>query len=145
MTRMSNRFASCIQAQIQEKVFANVALKNELRKLKGNSVDTKFAKASILGKPPLQPSRNHLVVRQPNAFTSERPRISRPRLNYQLNEVKKKLLQSKFMLLMQEIVYGSRTPVPCKKNRRDSNSGKLQCLCWTNPEPHGGLDFLATA
>ncbi|GJV39722.1 reverse transcriptase domain-containing protein [Tanacetum coccineum] len=67
-----------LKAQIQEKVFANVALKNELRKLKGNSVDTKFAKASILGKPPLQPSRNHLVVRQPNAFTSERPRISRP-------------------------------------------------------------------
>nr|GEV43374.1 hypothetical protein [Tanacetum cinerariifolium] len=29
------------KAQIQEKVFANVALKNELRKLKGNSVDTK--------------------------------------------------------------------------------------------------------
>ncbi|GJX10868.1 retrovirus-related pol polyprotein from transposon TNT 1-94 [Tanacetum coccineum] len=29
-----------LKAQIQEKVFANVALKNELRKLKGNSVDT---------------------------------------------------------------------------------------------------------
>ncbi|GJV29126.1 hypothetical protein Tco_1385574 [Tanacetum coccineum] len=66
-----------LKAQLQEKVFANAALKNELRKIKGNSVDTKFAKASILGKPPLQPSRNHLVVRQPNAFTSERPRISR--------------------------------------------------------------------
>ncbi|GJT79489.1 hypothetical protein Tco_1053831 [Tanacetum coccineum] len=58
-----------LKAQIQEKVFANAALKNELRKIKGNSMDTKFAKASILGKPPLQPSRNHLVVRQPNAFT----------------------------------------------------------------------------
>ncbi|GJU06948.1 putative late blight resistance protein homolog R1B-23 [Tanacetum coccineum] len=67
-----------LKAQFQEKVFANAALKNELRKIKGNSVDTKFAKASILGKPSLQPSRNHLVVRQPNAFTSERPRISRP-------------------------------------------------------------------
>ncbi|GJW30747.1 hypothetical protein Tco_0047622 [Tanacetum coccineum] len=40
-----------LKAQIQEKVFANVALKNELRKLKGNSVDTKFSKPSILGKP----------------------------------------------------------------------------------------------
>ncbi|GJV25187.1 reverse transcriptase domain-containing protein [Tanacetum coccineum] len=30
-----------LKAQIQEKVFANAALKNELRKLKGNSVDTK--------------------------------------------------------------------------------------------------------
>ncbi|GJR03772.1 hypothetical protein Tco_0526756 [Tanacetum coccineum] len=41
-----------LKAQIQEKVFANVALKNELRKLKGNSMDTKFAKPSILGKLP---------------------------------------------------------------------------------------------
>ncbi|GJU78561.1 hypothetical protein Tco_1275631 [Tanacetum coccineum] len=66
-----------LKAQIQEKVFANATFKNELRKLKGNSVDTKFSKASIFGKPPLQPSRNHLVVRQPNAFKSERPRISK--------------------------------------------------------------------
>ncbi|GKD51414.1 hypothetical protein Tco_1280390 [Tanacetum coccineum] len=63
-----------LKAQIQEKVFANVALKNELRKLKRNSVDTKFAKPSILGKPVLQPPRNQSVVRQPNAFKSERPK-----------------------------------------------------------------------
>ncbi|GJR23074.1 hypothetical protein Tco_0971601 [Tanacetum coccineum] len=75
-----------LKAQIQEKVFANAALNNELRKLKGNIVDSKFAKASILGKPPLQPSRNHLVVRQPNAFTSERPRISRQRFASQVDE-----------------------------------------------------------
>ncbi|GJR51539.1 hypothetical protein Tco_1402060 [Tanacetum coccineum] len=75
-----------LKAQIQEKVFANAALKNELRKLKGNIVDSKFAKASILGKPPLQPSRNHLVVRQPNAFTSKRPRMSRPRFASQVDE-----------------------------------------------------------
>ncbi|GJV26418.1 hypothetical protein Tco_1379113 [Tanacetum coccineum] len=62
-----------LKAQIQEKVFANAALKNELRKLKGNSVDTKFVKASILGKPPIQPSRNHSVVRQPNAFKESAP------------------------------------------------------------------------
>ncbi|GJT11253.1 hypothetical protein Tco_0858295 [Tanacetum coccineum] len=61
-----------LKAQIQEKVFANVALKNELRKLKGNSMDTKFVKPSILGKPVLQPPRNQSVVRQPNAFKSER-------------------------------------------------------------------------
>ncbi|GJS89229.1 hypothetical protein Tco_0771865 [Tanacetum coccineum] len=60
-----------LKAQIQEKVFANVALKNELRKLKGNSVDTKFAKPSILRKSVLQPPRNQSVVRQPNAFKSE--------------------------------------------------------------------------
>ncbi|GKC76056.1 hypothetical protein Tco_1126830 [Tanacetum coccineum] len=60
-----------LKALIQEKVFANVALKNELRKLKGNSVDTKFAKPSILGKPVLQPPRNQTVVIQPNAFKSK--------------------------------------------------------------------------
>ncbi|GKD64132.1 hypothetical protein Tco_1306240 [Tanacetum coccineum] len=60
-----------LKAQIQEKVFANVALKNELRKLKGNSVDTKFTKPSILGTPVLQPPRNQSVVRQPNAFKFE--------------------------------------------------------------------------
>ncbi|GKB51575.1 hypothetical protein Tco_0902328 [Tanacetum coccineum] len=75
-----------LKAQIQEKVFANAALKNELRKLKGNIVDSKFAKASILGMSPLQPSRNHLVVRQPNAFTSERPRMSRPQFASQVDE-----------------------------------------------------------
>ncbi|GJW40752.1 hypothetical protein Tco_0066597 [Tanacetum coccineum] len=68
-----------LKAQIQEKVFVNVALKNELRKLKGNSVDTKFAKPSILGKPVLQPPRNQSAVRQPNACKSERPNFSKPR------------------------------------------------------------------
>ncbi|GJR86791.1 reverse transcriptase domain-containing protein [Tanacetum coccineum] len=67
-----------LKAQIQEKVFTIAALKNELRKLKGNSVDIKFAKPSILGKPVLQPLRNQSVLRQPNAFKYERPKISKP-------------------------------------------------------------------
>ncbi|GKD05967.1 hypothetical protein Tco_1180941 [Tanacetum coccineum] len=62
----------------KKRFFANVALKNELRKLKGNSLDTKFAKPSILGKPILQPPKNQSVVRQPNAFKSERPNFSKP-------------------------------------------------------------------
>ncbi|GJW21086.1 hypothetical protein Tco_0031708 [Tanacetum coccineum] len=74
-----------LKALIQEKVFANVALKNELRKLKGNSVDTKFAKPSILGKTVLQPPRNQSVVRQPNAFKSERPNFSKPRFASQVD------------------------------------------------------------
>ncbi|GJX67194.1 reverse transcriptase domain-containing protein [Tanacetum coccineum] len=74
-----------LKAQIQEKVFANAALKNKLRKLKGNSVDTKFAKPSILGKPILQPPRNQSVVRQPNAFKSERPNFSKPRFASQVD------------------------------------------------------------
>ncbi|GKD11553.1 hypothetical protein Tco_1195960 [Tanacetum coccineum] len=66
-----------LKAQIQEKVFAIDALKNDLRKLKGNSVHTKFAKTSVLGKPVLQSLRNQLVVSQPNAFKSKRPQISK--------------------------------------------------------------------
>ncbi|GJV85824.1 hypothetical protein Tco_1525722 [Tanacetum coccineum] len=68
-----------LKAQIQDKVFATASLKNELRKLRGNSVDTKFAKPLILGKPLLHPLRNQSVVRQPNAFKSERPKISKSR------------------------------------------------------------------
>ncbi|GKE37217.1 hypothetical protein Tco_1460622, partial [Tanacetum coccineum] len=74
-----------LKAQIQEKDFANVALKNELRNLKGNNVDTKFAKPSILGKPVLQPPRNQSVVRQPNTFKSERPNFSKPRFASQVD------------------------------------------------------------
>ncbi|GKC45499.1 hypothetical protein Tco_1063221 [Tanacetum coccineum] len=62
-----------LKAQIQEKVFAIAALKNDLRKLKGNSVDTKFDKTSVLGKPVLPSLRNQSVVRQPNAFKSKLP------------------------------------------------------------------------
>ncbi|GKB57200.1 ribonuclease H-like domain-containing protein [Tanacetum coccineum] len=76
-----------LKAQIQEKVFANAALKNELRKLKGTSVDTKFAKSSILGKPVLQPHRHQLVVRQPTAFKSERSKFSKPRFASQVDVI----------------------------------------------------------
>ncbi|GKA03576.1 retrovirus-related pol polyprotein from transposon TNT 1-94 [Tanacetum coccineum] len=44
---------------------------------KGTSANSKFANQSTLGKPSLQPLKNHLVVRQPNAFRSERPRSSK--------------------------------------------------------------------
>nr|GEW87473.1 hypothetical protein [Tanacetum cinerariifolium] len=73
------------KAQLQEKGFAIAALKNELRKLKGNSVNTKFAKQSVLGKPMLQSHRNQLVVRQPTSFKSERPRTSEPQFSSQVD------------------------------------------------------------
>ncbi|GJS71741.1 hypothetical protein Tco_0704582 [Tanacetum coccineum] len=69
----------------EEKGFAIAALKNELRKLKGYSVNTKFAEPSILGKPGLQPLRNQSVIRQPTAFKSERPRTSKLRFASQVN------------------------------------------------------------
>nr|GEW67855.1 hypothetical protein [Tanacetum cinerariifolium] len=61
------------------------SIKNELRKSTGNSVNTKFAKSSILGKSMLQSHRNQSVVRQPTAFKSERPRISKPRFGSQVD------------------------------------------------------------
>ncbi|GJR78437.1 hypothetical protein Tco_0149222 [Tanacetum coccineum] len=48
LNKKSNENADVL-AQIQKKGFAIAALKNELRKLTGNSVNTKFAKPSILG------------------------------------------------------------------------------------------------
>nr|GEV47827.1 hypothetical protein [Tanacetum cinerariifolium] len=74
-----------LEAQIQEKVFAIAALKNNLRKLKGYSVDTKFAKTLVLGKSILQYLRNQSVVRQPNAFKSERPQMSKLRFASQVD------------------------------------------------------------
>ncbi|GJW90035.1 hypothetical protein Tco_0167588 [Tanacetum coccineum] len=71
--------------EIQEKVFAIAALKNDLRKLKGNSVDTKFDKTSVLGKPVLPSLRNQSVVRQPNAFKSERAQMSKQRFASQVD------------------------------------------------------------
>ncbi|GJU79411.1 hypothetical protein Tco_1281776 [Tanacetum coccineum] len=74
-----------LKAQIQEKVFAIAALKNDLRKLKGNNVDTKFDKTSVLGKPVLPSLRNQSVVRQPNAFKSARAQMSKQRFASQVD------------------------------------------------------------
>ncbi|GJZ44168.1 hypothetical protein Tco_0591423 [Tanacetum coccineum] len=74
------------KAQLLEKGFTISSLKNELRKLTGNNVNTKFAKPSILGKPVLQPLRNQSVIRQPTAFRSERPKFSKPRFASQVDE-----------------------------------------------------------
>ncbi|GJQ99466.1 hypothetical protein Tco_0522451 [Tanacetum coccineum] len=55
------------------------------QKLKGNNVDTKFAKTSVLGKPVLQSLRNQSVVRQLNAFKFERPQLSKQRFASQVD------------------------------------------------------------
>lgn len=75
------------KAQLLEKGFAIAALKNELRKLTGISVNTKFIKPSILGKPLSQPLRKQSVVRQPTAFRSERPKFSKLRFASQVDEI----------------------------------------------------------
>ncbi|GJU30708.1 ribonuclease H-like domain-containing protein [Tanacetum coccineum] len=47
--------------------------------------DNLFAKPSILGKPVGQPLKNQSVVRQPTAFKSERPKISKERFASQVD------------------------------------------------------------
>ncbi|GJW21590.1 hypothetical protein Tco_0032212 [Tanacetum coccineum] len=85
----TDNFFACynadLKAQIQEKVFAIAALKNDLRKLKGNSVDTKFSKTLVLEKSVLQSPRKQSVVRQSNAFKSERPQMSKPQFASQVD------------------------------------------------------------
>ncbi|GJU98021.1 hypothetical protein Tco_1327292 [Tanacetum coccineum] len=71
-----------LKAQIQEKVFANVALKNELRKLKGNSMDTK---ESAFVKP------HHVIASGSSRNSSkESYRSNDMAHNYYLEEAKKK-------------------------------------------------------
>ncbi|GKB29342.1 hypothetical protein Tco_0868743 [Tanacetum coccineum] len=85
-TELSNQSLEfAIISQLQEKGFAIAELENELRKLRGNNMNTKFARTSILGKPVLQPHRNQSVVRQLTGFKSERPRISKPRFASQVD------------------------------------------------------------
>ncbi|GJV08324.1 hypothetical protein Tco_1345980 [Tanacetum coccineum] len=76
-----------LRLQRLKTVFANVALKNDLRKLKGNSVDTKFDKTSVLGKPVLPSLRNQSVVRQLNAFKSARAQMSKQRFASQVDDI----------------------------------------------------------
>nr|GEX75617.1 Gag-Pol polyprotein [Tanacetum cinerariifolium] len=67
------------------KCFCNCCFKNDLKKLKGNSVDTKFANISVLGKPVVQPLKNQSVVRQLNAFKNERPQMLKQRFASQVD------------------------------------------------------------
>ncbi|GJY67781.1 hypothetical protein Tco_0470763 [Tanacetum coccineum] len=55
-------------------------LQAQLGDLKGTSTNTKFANQSTKRKPSLQSLRNNFVVRQPNAFQSERPKFSKTRV-----------------------------------------------------------------
>ncbi|GJR74390.1 hypothetical protein Tco_0086755 [Tanacetum coccineum] len=66
-----------LKAQLQDKNIVISELKKLIEKMKGKSVDTNFEKQSILGKPPLQPIKNRLVVRQPTAYKSERSQVAK--------------------------------------------------------------------
>ncbi|GJV60965.1 hypothetical protein Tco_1467065 [Tanacetum coccineum] len=140
-----------LKAQIQEQVFANVALKNELRKLKGNSENTKFAKSSILGKPVLQPLRNQSVVRQPTAFRSEQPKFSKPRNSsnesYGLNdmahkyylEVAKKKTQDKNMNLKPSVMHTTRLQNTANGSKPKSRSNNQTSKSLPVPKINHGM------
>ncbi|GJW52291.1 hypothetical protein Tco_0093642 [Tanacetum coccineum] len=57
----------------------------DIRPIYDEELMAEFAKSSILGKPALQPRRNQSVVRQPTAFKSERPRISKQQFASQVD------------------------------------------------------------
>ncbi|GKB10640.1 hypothetical protein Tco_0844563, partial [Tanacetum coccineum] len=112
-----------LKAQSQAKVFAIAALKNELRKSKGNSVDTKFAKTSVLEKPVLQSPRNQSVVRQPNAFKYKRPPISKPRFASQVdmkNNLSKPVTQH-YLLKGREPAFAKPDHVSASSESRNSS------------------------
>ncbi|GJV92961.1 hypothetical protein Tco_1540774 [Tanacetum coccineum] len=112
-----------LKAQIQEKIFANAALKNELRKLKENSVDTKFEKPLSLRKPVLQPLINQPVVRQPNAFKSERPNFLKPRFAFQVdvNTVLSKPVTHHYLLKGRESACGKPSHMIASSSSRNSS------------------------
>ncbi|GKC06940.1 hypothetical protein Tco_0998550 [Tanacetum coccineum] len=114
-----------LKAQIQDKVFAIAALKNDLRKLKGNSIDTKFAKTLVLGKPVLQSLRNQSVVRQPNAFKSKRPQMLKQRFQSTADGSKPKprsTNHSTRSLLVSKSSYVTKAAVPIADQSKNSNS-----------------------
>ncbi|GJY97238.1 hypothetical protein Tco_0514148 [Tanacetum coccineum] len=73
-----------LKAQLQDKNIAISELKKLIEKNKGKGVDTNFEKQSILGKLPLKPIKNQLVVRQPTAYKSERSQLPRHRIASQV-------------------------------------------------------------
>ncbi|GJZ43937.1 hypothetical protein Tco_0591192 [Tanacetum coccineum] len=123
---LKNQIKSVKEASNEAKV------KHELRKLKGNSVDTKFAKPSILGKPVLQPPRNQSVVRQPNAFKSERPNFSKPWFASQVdvNNVLSKPVTPHYLPKVQEYVLAKPYHVIAPGSSRNSQE-----------EPYGSNDM----
>nr|GEZ07895.1 hypothetical protein [Tanacetum cinerariifolium] len=106
-----------------EKVFAIAALKNDLRKLKGNSIDTKFANTSVLGKLVVQPLRNQSVVRQPNAFKIERPQMSKQRFASQVdgNHNLSKLVTQHYMPKKSESAFAEPDHMIASSSSRNSS------------------------
>ncbi|GKD76284.1 retrovirus-related pol polyprotein from transposon TNT 1-94 [Tanacetum coccineum] len=83
-----------LEFQLHDTIYENAKLRVQLfdkvfeqkDTTKGTSANTKFVNQSTVGKPSLQPLRNNLVMRQPNAFQSERPKFSKTRVPQKVDE-----------------------------------------------------------
>ncbi|GJZ83613.1 hypothetical protein Tco_0648786 [Tanacetum coccineum] len=71
-------------AKIRAQLFDKVSEQKDTTK--GMSTNTKFSNQSTERKPSLQSIRNNFVVRQPNAFQSERPKLSKTRVPQKVDE-----------------------------------------------------------
>nr|GEV02231.1 hypothetical protein [Tanacetum cinerariifolium] len=101
----------------------NCSIKKRVKKLTGNSMNTKFATPSILGKPVLQPLRNQSIVRKPTAFRSERPKFSKPRVTSQVdvNNVLSKPVTPHYFPKVREYVFVKPNHVIASGTSRNSS------------------------
>ncbi|GJS77634.1 retrovirus-related pol polyprotein from transposon TNT 1-94 [Tanacetum coccineum] len=84
-----------LQNKIHDTIYENAKLRAQLFDkiseqkdiTKGMSANTKFTNQSTVRKPSLQSLRNNFVVRQPNAFQSERQNFSKPRDPQKVDEM----------------------------------------------------------
>ncbi|GJR10009.1 hypothetical protein Tco_0792661 [Tanacetum coccineum] len=127
-------------AQVNSKTVENADLKAQIQE--------KFAKPSILGKPVLQPPRNQSVVRQPNAFKSERPNFSKPRFASQVdvNDVLSKPVTPYYLPKVREYVLAKPHHVIAPGSFRNSQEEPYLILkCSTSVNPlKGRLGSLVT-
>ncbi|GKA34093.1 retrovirus-related pol polyprotein from transposon TNT 1-94 [Tanacetum coccineum] len=72
---IDREYSSAPKAKLRAQLFDKVSEQKDTTK--GTSMNTKFANQSTERKPFLQSLRNKFVVRQPNAFQSERPNFSK--------------------------------------------------------------------
>ncbi|GJS03662.1 retrovirus-related pol polyprotein from transposon TNT 1-94 [Tanacetum coccineum] len=82
---MGQNQKSRIQAAIRNDAHVDDADTRPIIMKEGNSVNTNFCKVINRWKNRIQPLKNQSVVRQPTAFKSERPRISKPRFASQVD------------------------------------------------------------
>ncbi|GJT79963.1 hypothetical protein Tco_1054305 [Tanacetum coccineum] len=108
-----------LKAQIQEKVFANAALKNELRKLKGNSVDTKKS----------APAKPHHVNAPSSSRNSQKESYGSNDMahSYYLEEAKKKTQNKNRNLEPREMPSAKthHTPNACTPKPRSNNQTSI--------------------